>query len=138
MANLRRRIEELEHRQSATGPIYSAAFDEDARLIYEIQFDICGSDIDSHDLARTPIAIRGKEPRDQKYGPIIPAHLDEHYKRLTSASAEFEFAFCREPKSGDLLRTEHVWILRLPRFNEARFGDMIAAWKGSFRTWLAH
>ena len=65
---------------------------------------------------------------EERYGPIIPAHLDAHLKRCTLASAEFEFVFEREPEAGDLLRFEHVGMLHSPQVNEFYFCEFIAAW----------
>jgi hypothetical protein len=61
-------------------------------------------------LEPTNVQSRGEAVRNRLYGPIIPAHLDEHIKRYTRASGEFELAFGREPKAGDTLRAE---VLRL-------------------------
>ena len=41
---------------------------------------------------------------------------------------EFEHCFCREPVKGDLLRWEHVRVMRGPEFNEAKFRAQIEAW----------
>lgn len=67
--------------------------------------------------------------RDKLYGPIIPAYLDEHIKRYTRASGEFEFAFGREPKPGDILRYEHLAQMHSPEVHTIHFGKLIDAWQ---------
>ncbi len=64
-----------------------------------------------HDIEATAAYKRGRELRNVLYGPIIPAHLDEHIKRYTRASGEFELVFGREPKAGDMLRYEEVLVM---------------------------
>jgi hypothetical protein len=73
--------------------------------------------------------LRGQELRDALYGPIIPATLDEHLKRYTRASGEFELAFGREPKAGDILRLEHVARVHSSENYSREFGRVIEAWQ---------
>jgi hypothetical protein len=67
--------------------------------------------------------------RDALYGPIIPAHLDEHLKRYTRASGEFELAFGREPKAGDILHYEHMAFMHSSENYSSQFGRVIDAWQ---------
>jgi hypothetical protein len=67
--------------------------------------------------------------RDVLYGPIIPACLDEHIKRYTRASGEFELAFGREPKAGDMLRYEEVLVMHSIENYARQLGRMIEAWQ---------
>ncbi len=111
MANLKRRVEELE-RQLVQRPSYSIQFDEDALAIYNSMAYLDATLAPTyHDVEPTPAYARGRELRDARYGPIIPAYLDEHIKRYTRASGEFELAFGREPNAGNMLRYEHVALM---------------------------
>ncbi len=112
MANLKRRVEELERRKVASrrGPL--TQFDEDALAIYNSMAYLDATLAPTyHDVEPTPAYARGRELRDARYGPIIPAYLDEHIKRYTRASGEFELAFGREPNAGNMLRYEHVALM---------------------------
>jgi len=130
MANLKRRVEELERRQLAPGGSYSAQFDDDALTIYRGMPYLNGTTFPSYDKVQpTEIYARGRELHEKRYGRIIPAHLDPHLKRCTLASAEFEFVFEREPEAGDLLRFEHVGALHSPQVNACYFCEFIAAWE---------
>jgi len=130
MANLKRRVEELERRQLAPGASYSAQFDDDALTIYRGMPYLNGTTFPSYDKVQpTEIYARGRELHEKRYGRIIPAHLDPHLKRCTLASAEFEFVFEREPEAGDLLRFEHVGALHSPQVNAFYFCEFIAAWE---------
>ena len=130
MANLKRRVEELERRQLAPGGSYSAQFDDDALTIYRGMPYLNGTTFPSYDKVQpTEIYARGRELHEKRYGRIIPAHLDPHLKRCTLASAEFEFVFEREPEAGDLLRFEHVGALHSPQVNAFYFCEFIAAWE---------
>ena len=66
--------------------------------------------------------------RDGIFGPVIPAHLDEHLKRYTRASGEFELAFGLEPKAGDMLRYEHVALMHSPEIYTSHFARAVEAW----------
>jgi len=133
MANLKRRVEELERRKVATrcGPL--TQFDEDALAIYNSM-----SYLDAtlsppyHDVETTAAYKRGRELRDALYGPIIPAYLDEHIKRYTRASGEFELAFGREPKAGDILRYERLALMHSSENYARQLGRMIEAWQRQF------
>jgi hypothetical protein len=130
MANLKRRVEELERRQLAPGASYSAQFDDDALTIYRGMPYLDGTTVPSYDKVQpTEIYARGRELHEKRYGRIIPAHLDPHLKRCTLASAEFEFVFEREPEAGDLLRFEHVGALHSPHVKAFYFCEFIAAWE---------
>ena len=74
-----------------------------------------------HDVEPTEVYRRGKEVRDALYGPIVPAHLDEHLKRYTRASGEFELAFGRERGIGDVLRYETVVLMHRPEIYSSHF-----------------
>ena len=80
------------------------------------------------ELQPTGIYKRGQELRNAIYGPIIPAHDDEHLKRYTRASGEFELAFGREPKAGDILCYEHVEKIHSTENYSRELGRMIEAW----------
>jgi hypothetical protein len=130
MANLRRRVELLERRKLAAQPSHSAQFDEDALSIYIcLAYLNVTTDPDFHDLEPTAIYARGNELRNAIYGPIIPAYLDQHIKRYTRASGEFELAFGREPVPGDMLRDEHLQLMHGPDIYSRHFGKLIDAWK---------
>jgi hypothetical protein len=75
------------------------------------------------------MGIRGKELRDQIYGPIVPLHEDPSWTRWARASGKFTRCFGREPKEGDLLRWEHVRMMYGPEMNEIEFSAQIEAWK---------
>ncbi len=51
------------------------------------------------DLAATPPYAHGEELSEQRHSPVVPSHLDPRYKRMTSASFEFERAFRRDRKA---------------------------------------
>ena len=61
--------------------------------------------------------------------PHRPAYQDPKWNQRTNASTEFEYCFCREPVKGDLLRWEHVRVMRGPELNEAKFRAQIDAWE---------
>jgi len=81
-----------------------------------------------NEVESTEIYARGRELREKRCRPIVPAHLDSHLKRSTLASVEFEFVFEREPEVGDILRCEHIATAHAPQANAFYFGDLIAAW----------
>jgi len=92
--------------------------DDDAILLYSMAFELNGrTHPDWSTFSATSIAARGKELRDNIYGPIVPLHEDPTYSRRTDASGEFQRCFYREPRAGDLLRWEHVRILTAHRAN---------------------
>jgi hypothetical protein len=129
MANLKRRVEELE-RQLAQRPGYSIQFDEDALAIYNSMSYLDATLAPTYDdVEPKPVYTRGKELRDARYGPIIPAHLDGHIKRYSRASGEFELAFGREPKAGDMLRFEDVLVMHSTENYTRQLGRMIEAWQ---------
>lgn len=130
MGTLKRRVEELERLQFSSGPRFSRQFDDDALAIYN-----CTAYLDArmeptyHEVEPTEIYARGTALRDKLYGPIIPCHLDDHHKRYTRASGEFELAFGREPKAGDMLRCEHVAAMHSPENYAIHFRKMFEAWQ---------
>ena len=133
MANLKRRVEELERRQVASrrGPL--TQFDEDALAIYNSMSYLDATMCPTYDdVEPTETYKRGKELRNTLYGPIVPAHLDEHIKRYTRASGEFELAFGREPKAGDMLRYKDVSLMHSTANYAHQFGRMIGAWQRQF------
>jgi hypothetical protein len=75
----------------------------------------------------TATYLRGRELRDALYGPITPATLDEHLKRYTRASGEFELAFGREPMAGDILHYEHLKLMHSAQNYSREFGRVIEA-----------
>jgi hypothetical protein len=82
-----------------------------------------------HEVEPTATYLRGRELRDALYGPIIPATLDEHLKRYTRASGEFELAFGREPMAGDILHYEHLKLMHSAQNYSREFGRVIEAWQ---------
>jgi hypothetical protein len=130
MRTLKGRIEELERLQLSPEPRFSRQFDDDALAIYN-----CTAYLNArmgpsyHDVEATAIYARGQALRDRLYGPIIPCHLDAHHKRRTRASGEFELAFGREPKEGDILRCQHVALMHSPENHSIHFGKLIGAWQ---------
>jgi len=130
MRTLKGRIEELERFQLSPRPKFSRQFDEDALAIYN-----CTAYLDARmepsyrDVEATAIYARGQTLRDKLYGPIIPCRLDAHHKRRTRASGEFELAFGREPKEGDILRCQHVALMHSPENHSIHFGKLIEAWQ---------
>jgi len=130
MATLKHRIEELERIQLSPRPRFSRQFDDDALAIYNFMSYLNATMEPSyHDVEPTAIYARGQALRDRLYGPIIPCHLDAHHKRRTRASGEFELAFGREPKEGDILRCQHVALMHSPENHSIHFGKLIEAWQ---------
>jgi hypothetical protein len=132
MANtrLKTRIEELERRQPAARACVSTQFDKDALELYPIQFELHGKTYPDHTVfEQTSIAIRGRELVHQICGPIIPVHKDPKWNQRTSASREFKCCFEREPVEGDLLRCEHIRVMRGAEMNEIKFSPQIEAWR---------
>jgi hypothetical protein len=84
---------------------------------------------DSRDLAATAAYRRGQELYEQRHGPPVPAHLDLHQQRFSHASGQFELAFGREARSGDVLLFEDVQITHSPAVNGFHFGRFIEAWQ---------
>lgn len=94
--------------------------DDYAVLLYLMAFELHGQTYpDRSAFSATSIGIRGKELRDKICGPIVPVHEDPAYSRRTDASGEFQYCFYREPRAGDLLRWEHVRIMRGPEMHES-------------------
>jgi hypothetical protein len=81
--------------------------------------------LDFGDLERTRFFQRGRDLGDEMHGPVLPAHLDDHLKRCSSASNQFEEAFGCEPRAGDVLRFTDVqaswtdYLGHVSRFVEA-------------------
>ncbi len=109
----------------------SVQFDEDAYVIYRVVCEHFDATMNPtyHEVEPTEVYTRGKEVRDTRHGPMIPFHLDEHAKRSTLASREFESAFGCEPKAGDMLRCYHVGIMRNPELSSAWLGRFFGAWR---------
>jgi len=130
MANLKRRVEILEMLHSAPGSDYSAEFDADALTIYSgMAYLDATMDPTYHDVEPKLTYIRGGDLRKKIYGPIIPAHLDQRLTRYTRASGEFELAFGREPKAGDVLSYQHLSLTHSPENLSSHFGKLITAWQ---------
>src|SRR5205814_2805853 len=70
---------------------------------------------------------RGRKLHDERHGPVIPAHLDPHYKRSTQASLRFELVFGREPKPGEMLR--YIDVERSHGAFLSSIKDFIGAWQ---------
>lgn len=129
MANLKRRVSKLEQRGSARQPSL-CEFDDDALTIYSSMSYLDATLSPTYyDVEPLPIYARGSVLRDELYGPIIPAHLDEELKRYSRASGEFRMAFGREPKAGDVLRYEHVAWTHRAEVYARHFAKLTAAWK---------
>ncbi len=105
-------------------------YDEDALTLYggSVYLNARMSP-DSHDLAATAAYSRGKELYEQRHGPPMPAHLDLHQQRFSQASGQFELAFGREPRAGDVLLFEDVQLTHSPAVNGFHFGLFIEAWQ---------
>jgi hypothetical protein len=130
MTNLKRRVEELEERRVGRCHRYSTQFDKDALAIYSAMPYLDATMSPNYqDVEPSAAYMRGKQLRNAVYGPIIPAHLDAHLKRYTRASGEFELAFGREPKAGDILRYEQVAFMHRSEDHSAQFGRVIEAWQ---------
>jgi len=128
--NLHKRLERAEESAKALSPLQLSPFDEDALAIYSMMSYLDATmEPTYHEVQPTAAYMRGRELRDALYGPIIPATLDEHLKRYTRASGEFELAFGREPKAGDILRMEHVARIHSLENYSREFGRVIDAWQ---------
>jgi hypothetical protein len=121
--------------QQRTAPPKLSQYDEDARLIYgEMSgsgFGLpCGCTLTpgSWDIRNTAVYARGKEVSEMLRGPIIPAHLNEHHKRFTRASRQFEICFGREPVAGDVLHFHQVALVEHPDLTEITTNWFIQAW----------
>ena len=109
----------------------SAQYDEDAYEIYRavcLHFDAT-MDPTYHELEPMAIYIKGREVYERRHGQTIPFHLDDHAKRSTDASREFEIAFRREPAAGDMLRCYHVGIMHNPELIAAGLSRFFGAWQ---------
>ena len=129
--SLRQRIETLERHQLTLEPFPgdSPQLDEDALAIYTSEAYLCGRvKPDYQDIESTAIYARGRAVRNALYGPIIPVHLDPHIQRYTRASGEFELAFGREPKEGDILCYETVAQMHSSEVYSRHFGALLDAW----------
>ncbi|HKV82564.1 MAG TPA: hypothetical protein VJP02_30730 [Candidatus Sulfotelmatobacter sp.] len=82
-----------------------------------------------HDIEPTQIYARGQALRNSIYGPIIPAYKNDHLKRYTRASGEFELAVGREPKVGDILRLQHVRRMHGTKVYARFFEKLSEAWQ---------
>jgi len=105
-------------------------YDADALTPYggEVYLNACMSPDYQH-LAATAAYSCGKELYEQRHGPPIPVHLDAKQERFTHAAGEFEFAFGREPRAGDVLLFADVQTTRGPAVNGINFGRFIEAWQ---------
>jgi hypothetical protein len=127
---LLKRLEKAEESAKALSPLRLSPFDEDALAIYSVMSYLDATIEPSyHDVEPTAAYVRGQELRDALYGPIIPAYLDEHLKRYTRASGEFELAFGREPKTGDILSLKHVARVHSPENYLREFRRLTGAWE---------
>ena len=80
-------------------------------------------------LETSTIYQRGEKLHDLLYGPPIPAHLDEHLKRSTSASNLFELVHCKEPQEGDILAYPELAAALTPDVWEKQYRSFVAAWE---------
>jgi hypothetical protein len=130
LGTLLKRLEKAEESAKALSPIHLSLFDEDALAIYGVMSYLDATMEPSYsEVQPTAAYVRGQEIRDALYGPIIPACLDEHLKRYTRASGEFELAFGREPKAGDILHFEHIVRMHSSENYSREFGRVIEAWQ---------
>jgi hypothetical protein len=129
-AALLKRLERAEETAKTLSPIELTPFDQDALAIYSTIAYLDATMNPSYDeLQPTGVYKRGQELRNAIYGPIVSANDDEHLKRYTRASGEFELAFGREPKADDILRYEHVEKTHRTENYSRELGRMIEAWK---------
>jgi hypothetical protein len=127
---LLKRLEKAEEGAKALSPIQLSPSDEDALAIYSAMSYLDATMSPTyHDVEPTAVYVRGEDLRNAIYGPIIPANLDEHLKRYTRASGEFELAFGREPKAGDMLRFEQVAQMHSSQNYSREFRRIIEAWQ---------
>jgi hypothetical protein len=127
---LLKRLEKAEVAAKELSPLQLSPFDEDALSIYRAMAYLDATLSPTyHDVEPTPAYLRGQELRNALYGPIIPAHHNDHLKRYTRASGEFELAFGREPKAGDMLCYEHVAQMHSSENYSRQFGRVIEAWQ---------
>lgn len=125
-----KRLEKVEEAGKALSRNQPSHFDDDAFTIYCAMSYLDATMAPTYDDVQTTAAyVRGKELRDARYGPIVTAHLNEHLKRYTRASGEFELAFGREPKAGDILWYEHVAMMHSSENYSRHFGRIVEAWQ---------
>jgi hypothetical protein len=79
-------------------------------------------------LSGYPVYQKGTVISDHLNGPVIPSHEDPVLKRSTTASIQFEHAFGREPKLGDVLRPEMLNLFYSPQVEQMRFKRFSTAW----------
>lgn len=105
--------------------------DEDALLLYQMKYELHGPVYPDYSVVeKLPIFVHANELRLQKYGPILPAHeWPTAWNESTQASREFRRCFGRDPKAGDLLRWEHVRVMRGAELYEQEVLPQIAAWE---------
>ena len=101
--------------------------DRDALVLYQRACYLTTRMEGQVQLEGTPVYARGRELSEAMYGPVVPAHLDPHYKRSTGASLKFEGLYGREPVAGDRLRRSDVERDR-ERYR-SRVGVFIEAWQ---------
>jgi|ERR1700691_2633030 hypothetical protein len=127
---LLKRLEKAETAAKELSPIQFSRFDEDALAIYSaVSYLDATMSPTYHDVEPTAAYARGKEIRNAIYGPIIPAHSNEHLKRYTRATGEFELAFGHEPAAGDILCFDHVAQMHSPENYSRHFGRLMQAWR---------
>jgi hypothetical protein len=126
---LLKRLEKAESVAKTLAPIQLSQFDEDSLAIYGAMSYLDATMSPTyHDVEPTAAYVRGEELRDAIYGPIIPAYLDQHLKRYTRASGEFELTFGREPEAGDVLSYEQVAWIHSSEHYSRELGRIIQAW----------
>ncbi len=100
--------------------------DKDALILYAGAPWIKRS-MDADELGHTAAYTRGAKLHDEIHGPVVPAHLDPHYKRSTQTSLRFESVVGREPKPGDILR--YVDVERSQEAFLSKIRGFIGAWQ---------
>ena len=92
---LLKRLERAEESAKALSPLQLSPYDEDALAIYSAMSYLDATmDPTYHEVEPTAAYKRGQELRDALYGPIIPAHDDEHLRRYTRAFDDGCFHCC--------------------------------------------
>ena len=113
--------------QPAGGPVLSQDEMDCLRLYGGAVFLNATTTPDSRDLEQTDAYKRGKEISKRLFGPIVPYHRNPKVQRATCASINFEMAFHREPRAGDILRFED--LQPLVDAERARVQEYIRAWE---------
>jgi hypothetical protein len=95
----------------------------DATVHFNARMDPNYSEVES-----TAVYSRGAQLLRERH-PVIPAHLDKHLRRSTTASLYFELFSGREPIAGDVLSFEAIEFLFGAEMRQLQYGFIIAAWE---------